>query len=72
MEQVLRQFVENEVMKNTVKAYMISVLEKRIVSEAYAGKDVKAVAEAKKVIDKTFSEIESMFHDTKKIHKDPR
>jgi hypothetical protein len=62
----LIQLKNNEPLVNALKSFFQSELDKTILKRAYKGDDVKDIAEAKKVIDKAFNDLEVMFKDNAK------
>lgn len=62
----LIQLKNNEPLVNALKAFFQAELDKTILKRAYKGDDVKDIAEAKKVIDKSFNDLELMFKDNAK------
>lgn len=45
-------------MKNEVRAYLISLFEQQIIERAYKGEDVKAAAEATKMLEKALDDMD--------------
>lgn len=45
-------------MKNEVRAYLISLFEQQIIERAYKGEDVRAAAEAVKMLEKALDDMD--------------
>lgn len=56
----------NDPLITALKEYFQSELDEAVLRRAYEGKEVKDIAEAKKVIDKAFSNLEVMFKSNEK------
>jgi hypothetical protein len=69
---ILKQFYQNEPMREAVYAYLIENLRQDIISRAFQGGEVKDLAEAKKSIDRAFRNLEAQYAKTHKINSDPR
>jgi hypothetical protein len=57
----LISFIQNEVLRETLKAYMQSVIDQEALQMMYEGKDVSHIKDAKTLLDKTFSQLENEF-----------
>ena len=61
MPSALKDFYLNEVMRNDVHTYLLDFLKVQAIERAFAKEDTSAVAEAKEVLDKAFSELDILF-----------
>ena len=59
--ETVKRFINDEHMVKDVKNAVIDILEKEIVSQAYAGNDVSAIAQAKQVFVKALQQLESEY-----------
>lgn len=55
----LVSFIRNEHLRETLKAYMQSVIEQEALQMMYEGKDVSHIKDAKALLDKTFIQLET-------------
>ena len=62
----LKQLQNNEPLITALKDFFQIQLDTMILKRAYEGKEVKDIAEAKKVIDKSFSELEVILKPNEK------
>jgi hypothetical protein len=62
---ILKSFVNNKVVKEAVYNYMIETLKDEIVVKALREDDIKGYAEAKRIIDKTFNNLEGLYAESK-------
>jgi hypothetical protein len=65
----LQNFYENTPVREAVHAYLIETLREEIIVRAFQGQDVKDVAEAKKIIDKSFAKLNGNFAKKKEIQQ---
>jgi hypothetical protein len=72
MNPTLKSFYENEPVRKELYDFMIKTLEEMVIERAFAGKPVADLAEARKVINKTFSNLEGKYGIRKKTTSDPR
>jgi hypothetical protein len=63
----LRNFYENAPIREAVHAYLIDSLRDEILSRAFLGKDIKDIAEAKKVIDKAFANLNGKYAKKREV-----
>lgn len=56
-------FAVDKVMREEVKEYLLDILKSQIINQAFAGNDVKGYAEAKKVIELSFAQMDIEFGD---------
>jgi len=54
----LVSFIRNEALRDTLKAYMQSVIEQEALQMMFEGKDVSHIKDAKALLDKTFNQLE--------------
>lgn len=64
----LQQFYLNKSQKDAVYAFMVEVLEQRVIESVFSGKTVDGVYEARQTIDAMFSKLEELYA-TKVEHK---
>lgn len=64
----LQQFYLNKSQKDAVKAFMIEVLEQRVIDRVFSGKTAEGVYEARQTIDAMFSKLEELY-EVKVEHK---
>lgn len=57
-EHLLRRFNGDKAMKDEVKSFLISLFERQIVERAYKGEDVRAAAEAAKMLEKALDDMD--------------
>lgn len=57
----LVSFIRNEALRDTLKAYIQSVIDQEALERMYEGKSVDHIADAKMLLDKTFSQLENEF-----------
>jgi hypothetical protein len=70
---VLKSFVQNEVVKKAVYDYFIATLHEEIIDKALTGKEVTGYQEAKNIIDRTFNNLEGEYGNKKnRTTQDPR
>jgi hypothetical protein len=69
---ILKSFYDNNVIRDAVHDYLISFLEEKVIERAFAGKEVKDIAEAKTVIEKAFANLEGKYENKKNINTSPR
>lgn len=58
---MLDKFYQNNKMRDEVKDFLIGHLEKKTLSNAFAGKDTKGAKEARDAINSAFSELERAY-----------
>lgn len=61
MSDLLRQFYNDETLREEVKAFLFQELDKYALEKVYEKKDTQAIAEAKETIERAFSELEVLF-----------
>lgn len=59
--ETVKRFVNDKHMLTDVQSAVIDILEKEIITQAYAGNDVKHIASAKNVLVKALQKLESEF-----------
>lgn len=59
--ETVKRFVNDKHMLADVQSAVIDILEKEIITHAYAGNEVKHIASAKQVLVKAFQQLESEF-----------
>lgn len=64
--EILRQLYDNSSLCEATKAFLHQMVDKNALDELYQGRDARASAEARKVIDKAFMQLEIMFRPIKK------
>lgn len=69
---ILKHFVENETLKNAVRLYFEETLKEEILNKAFNGSDITGYAEAKKILDKTFNNLEGQYGKQNRSTQDPR
>lgn len=57
-EHLLRRFNGDKAMKDEVKSFLISLFERQIIERAYKGEDVRAAAEAAKMLEKALDDMD--------------
>lgn len=57
----LVSFIRNTILRDALRAYMQSVVEREALRMMYDGKDVSHIKDAKALLDKTFEELEYEF-----------
>lgn len=62
----LQEFWNDKDTKNNVQEYLINYLKEEAVRKLFDKEDVSAVAEAKEMIDKAFTNMDSMFESKAK------
>ena len=60
--ELLRQFYENENMRETVKAFLKEHLNNYALDKVMAREDVGGIADASQIIEKAFSDLSDTFH----------
>jgi len=63
--EILKSFVTNEPVKEAVYQFMITTLKEEIVNKALQEEDIQGYAEAKRIIDKTFNNLEGIYGENK-------
>jgi hypothetical protein len=61
MPSSLKGFYLNEAMRNDVKTYLIDFLKVQAIDKTFKREDTSAVAEAKEILDKAFSDLDILF-----------
>lgn len=61
MSKILYTFWHNQIERETVKAFLLETLAKIAVEKTFAGESVNGIADAKKLIDKAFDELETTY-----------
>ncbi len=61
MPSSLKDFYLNEAMRNDVKTYLIDFLKVQAIDKTFKREDTSAVAEAKEILDKAFSDLDILF-----------
>lgn len=61
MPSSLKDFYLNEAMRNDVKTYLIDFLKVQAIEKTFKREDTSAVAEAKEILDKAFSDLDILF-----------
>jgi hypothetical protein len=69
---ILKSFVNNKPVKEAVYNYMIEVLKEEIVTKALQDEDVFGYAEAKRIIDKTFNNLDGKYAEKTRTTQDSR
>jgi hypothetical protein len=69
---ILKHFVENETLKNAVYSYFEETLKEEILTRAFAEKEIKGYVEAKRILDKTFNNLEGKYGKQNRSTQDPR
>ena len=69
---ILKSFVNNKPVKEAVYNYMIETLKEEIVSKALQDEDVFGYSEAKRIIDKTFNNLEGKYGEKTRSSQDSR
>lgn len=57
----LISFIRNEALRETLKAYMQSVIEQEALQMMFEGRDVSHIKDAKALLDKTFIQLENEY-----------
>jgi hypothetical protein len=70
--EILKSFVNNKPVKEAVYNYMIETLKEEIVNKALQEDDVTGYAEAKRIIDKTFNNLEGKYGEKTRSSQDSR
>lgn len=58
MDRTLRQFYDNEQMRNSVKEFLISSLKDIAVEKTFSGENVDGIKDAKELIESAFRNLE--------------
>jgi hypothetical protein len=58
---ILKSFVNNKPVKEAVYNYMVEALKEEIVNRALQEKDITGYAEAKRIIDKVFNNLDGIY-----------
>jgi hydroxylamine reductase (hybrid-cluster protein) len=69
---ILKSFVTNKPVKEAVYNYMVEALKEEIVNRALQEKDITGYAEAKRIIDKAFNNLEGKYGDKNRSSQDSR
>jgi hypothetical protein len=69
---ILKSFVNNKPVKDAVYNYMIETLKEEIVNKALQDEDVFGYSEAKRIIDKTFNNLEGKYGEKTRSSQDSR
>ena len=57
-EHLLRRFNGDKAVKDEVRSFLISLFERQIIERAYKGEDVRAAAEAVKMLEKALDDMD--------------
>lgn len=60
-------FYRDETMRNTVKEFMVAQLEQMAIDRTFNKEDVVGIAEAKELVDKTFSKLKELYEPEAKV-----
>lgn len=63
---LLNQFSNDEHTREAVKSFLLAELDKHALELVYDGKDVKGIADAKKVIEQSFIELKELYEKVEK------
>jgi hypothetical protein len=69
---ILKSFVNNKPVKEAVYNYMIETLKEEIVNKTLQEHDVSGYAEAKRIIDKTFNNLEGKYAEKNRTPQNSR
>ncbi len=70
--EILKSFVNNKPVKEAVYNYMIETLKEEIVNKALQENSITGYAEAKRIIDKTFNNLEGKYGEKTRSSQDSR
>lgn len=65
-EQILLDFQNNPTVRDTLREFMLAQLDKLALEYVYEQKDTKPIAEARKVIENSFTELKELYSQDKK------
>jgi hypothetical protein len=69
---ILKSFVNNKPVKEAVYNYLIETLKEDIVNKALQEHNITGYAEAKRIIDKTFNNLEGKYGEKARSSQDSR
>jgi hypothetical protein len=61
MDNILRQFYNNETTREGVKGFLIDNLKQIAIDRTFDNKDIGGIADAKECIDKAFDKLEELY-----------
>jgi len=68
----LREFYADRAMQEAWTTFIVEVLKEEIIKKAFRGEDVKAIAEARKILEKAFSSLYDVFEPKVKREVDDK
>ncbi len=57
----LKNFYENESMRETVKSFMVDVLKEIAVQKTFDGEETTGIKDARELVDKTFDKLKELY-----------